>query len=127
MRLCHTDVSYPYRSTATSPSYPANTLSGKHTNRPKNHPKYPNPHKPPPSQKSDLVPCSDCAGLVLAVGASVKNFTPGDRVCANFCTDHVFGDITLDIRNTGLGGLVDGVLTEVRVFKAYVSGCDCLE
>ena len=71
-------------------------------------------------QKDDLVPCSDCAGQVLAVGSSVKNFSPGDRVCASF-GDLVHGDITFELRNSSLGGLVDGVLTEVRVFKAFVS------
>ena len=66
------------------------------------------------SLKDDVVPCSDGAGQVLAVGGSVKNFKPGDRVSANFSLDHVYGDIeSVEQRSTGLGGQVDGVLTEI--------------
>ena len=71
-------------------------------------------------QKDDVVPCSDCAAEVLAVGSSVTGFKPGDRVCANFSPLHIFGDTDLEKRKSGLGGLIDGVLTEYRVLPAEV-------
>ena len=71
--------------------------------------------------KDNVVPCSDGAGQVVAVGSSVENFKPGDRVSANFSLDHVYGDIeSLEQRSYGLGGLVDGVLTEYRAFPVHV-------
>ena len=71
-------------------------------------------------QKDDVVPCSDCAAEVLAVGSSVTGFKPGDRVCANFSPLHIFGDTDLEKRKSGLGALIDGVLTEYRVLPAEV-------
>ncbi|EJD06311.1 NAD-binding protein [Fomitiporia mediterranea MF3/22] len=68
----------------------------------------------------NIVPGSDCAGEVLSVGSNVKNFKPGDRVSANFALEHIHGDIeSEEQRATGLGGLIDGVLTECRTFPAY--------
>ena len=71
-------------------------------------------------QKENVVPGSDCAGEIVAVGAAVKGWKKGDRVCANFSVDHISGDITLDIRNSGLGAPIDGVLTEYKVLPAHV-------
>ncbi|KAJ6477924.1 hypothetical protein C8R47DRAFT_1219828 [Mycena vitilis] len=63
----------------------------------------------------DLVPCSDMAGEVIAVGAGVKDWKVGDRVCANFLVDKIHDDAPgVD----GLGGNVHGVLTEYRTFPA---------
>jgi len=75
--------------------------------------------KYPLGQKEDVVPCSDCAAEVLCVGSEVKGFKPGDRVCANFSPDHVFGDVDLGKRKAGLGAYVDGVLTEYRLLPAH--------
>ncbi|KAG6843550.1 hypothetical protein H0H87_003323 [Tephrocybe sp. NHM501043] len=58
------------------------------------------------------------AGEVVAVGADVKNWKVGDRVCANFATGHLFGSPTRASIKTGLGGQIDGVLTEFRAFPA---------
>ncbi|KAJ7673668.1 NAD(P)-binding protein, partial [Mycena polygramma] len=65
----------------------------------------------------DLVPCSDMAGEVIAVGraADVKDWKVGDRVCATFLVDKIHDDAPgVD----GLGGNVHGVLTEYRTFPA---------
>ncbi|KAF7775726.1 hypothetical protein Agabi119p4_4119 [Agaricus bisporus var. burnettii] len=66
-----------------------------------------------------LVPCSDMAGEVLALGEGVLDFKVGDRVCANFSTDHLYGDPTPDIIKSSLGGQSHGVLTQYRTFPAH--------
>lgn len=50
----------------------------------------------------------------------MKDWKVGDRVCSNFSIEHVFGDIDQAKRDAGLGGKIDGVLTEYRSFPAYV-------
>ncbi|GLB41522.1 putative alcohol dehydrogenase [Lyophyllum shimeji] len=67
----------------------------------------------------NLVPCSDMAGEIVDVGEDVKAWKVGDRVCANFATDHVYGDPTPDTQNTALGGQAQGVLTEYRAFPSH--------
>lgn len=69
-----------------------------------------------------MIPCSDMAGEVIAVGEDVKNWKKGDRVCSNFCTDHIFGDTNAEIIQTSLGGQSNGVLTQYRNFPAHVNG-----
>ncbi|KAJ7734746.1 NAD(P)-binding protein [Mycena maculata] len=65
---------------------------------------YPKPLQP------GIVPVSDMAGEIVAVGSSVTNFSVGDRVCANFAMPgFTFGD---------LGAEIDGVLTQFKVFDA---------
>ncbi|KAF8998124.1 alcohol dehydrogenase superfamily protein [Cyathus striatus] len=66
-----------------------------------------------------FVPCSDMAGEIVAVGEDVKGWKVGDRVLANFSTDHIFGDTNPEIQNTSLGGQAKGVLTEYRTFPAH--------
>ncbi|KAF8191042.1 NAD-P-binding protein [Mycena galopus ATCC 62051] len=63
----------------------------------------------------NLVPCSDMAGEVIAVGADVKEWKVGDRVCANFMLDALHNDSP---NEEALGGAVHGVLTEYRKFSA---------
>ncbi|KAG7445440.1 alcohol dehydrogenase superfamily protein [Guyanagaster necrorhizus] len=69
--------------------------------------------------KENLVPCSDMAGEVVATGSDVTRWKVGDRVCANFTTDHLDGDITAEIFDTSLGAALHGVLTEYRDFPDY--------
>jgi len=69
--------------------------------------------------KEDLVPCSDMAGEVIAVGDQVTQWKVGDRVSANFALEHLYGNITEEIRDTALGAPIDGVLTEYKLFPAY--------
>jgi NADPH:quinone reductase-like Zn-dependent oxidoreductase len=63
------------------------------------------------------------AGIVAAVGDGVRDWKQGDRVCANFSLDHIDGDITPEIKMTGLGAPIDGVLREYIVVPAHVSLC----
>ncbi|KAH9924507.1 NAD-P-binding protein [Fomitopsis serialis] len=73
----------------------------------------------PLGQKDNVVPGSDMAGEILAVGEDVNDWAVGDKVCANFAVDHIFGDVTEDIKLSGLGGPIDGVLTEYKVLPAH--------
>jgi len=65
-----------------------------------------------PGQKENVIPCSDGAGEIVALGEEVKGWKIGDRVCPNFNLDHIHGDVTEAIKNTGLGGQIDGVLRD---------------
>lgn len=64
----------------------------------------------PPRQ--GLVPLSDGAGEVLAVGDSVKRFKPGDRVAATFHQRWPGGRFTREAMGFDLGGSLDGMLAE---------------
>ncbi|KAJ7648775.1 alcohol dehydrogenase superfamily protein [Mycena polygramma] len=68
---------------------------------------------------SNLVPCSDMAGEVIAVGEDVKDWKRGDRVSANFMLDKLHAEQTAKIAASALGGAVHGVLTEYRTFPAH--------
>jgi len=59
------------------------------------------------------------AGEIIALGGDVSDWKVGDRVCANF-SEHLYGDTTIAIINTSLGGQAHGVLTQYRTFPAYV-------
>ncbi|KAF8647575.1 hypothetical protein AX16_006614 [Volvariella volvacea WC 439] len=67
----------------------------------------------------ELVPCSDMAGEVVGVGDLVKEWSIGDRVCANFFMDHIYGDVDEKKGDTALGGAINGVLTEYKTFPAH--------
>jgi NADPH:quinone reductase-like Zn-dependent oxidoreductase len=58
------------------------------------------------------IPNSDGAGEVLAVGAGVTRFAPGDRVAGTFFQRWDDGPITADAMASALGGALDGVLAE---------------
>ncbi|KAJ7614432.1 chaperonin 10-like protein, partial [Roridomyces roridus] len=68
----------------------------------------------------NLVPCSDMAGEIVAVGEDVHGWKAGDRVCANFMIDKIHNDsMSMEIANSALGGAIHGVLTEYRCFPAH--------
>jgi NADPH:quinone reductase-like Zn-dependent oxidoreductase len=63
-----------------------------------------------------LVPCSDAAGEVIAVGEGAALWRPGDRVMANFMPGWIEGEVNEEKAKTALGAGVDGVLAEQVVF-----------
>ncbi|WNJ99438.1 NAD(P)-dependent alcohol dehydrogenase [Thalassospiraceae bacterium LMO-JJ14] len=71
-------------------------------------------------KQADLVPLSDGAGTVEAVGAGVHEFKPGDRVTACFFLDWPTGTATEHAMESDSGRAVDGMLQEYRVIP--VSG-----
>ncbi|KAI0632997.1 NAD-P-binding protein [Trametes polyzona] len=76
----------------------------------------------PQSQKENPVPGSDCAGEIVALGseaAEAGHWRVGDRVCSNFAVDHIYGEATEEIKASGLGAPIDGVLTEYKVLPAH--------
>ena len=69
-------------------------------------------------QKFPLVPVSDGAGVVETVGQGVRAFAPGDRVIGSFFETWLGGEPSQAKMRAALGGAVDGVLAEYRVFPA---------
>jgi NADPH:quinone reductase-like Zn-dependent oxidoreductase len=67
------------------------------------------------SPAPDLIPVSDGAGEVAAVGEGVTRFAVGDRVAGIFSQSWLGGDQVADDWNTTLGGGVDGMLAEYAV------------
>src|SRR5262245_9450347 len=59
-----------------------------------------------------LVPLSDGAGEVVAVGAGVRSFAPGDRVIGSFFQLWADGELGVEGRASALGGAIDGLLAE---------------
>jgi NADPH:quinone reductase-like Zn-dependent oxidoreductase len=71
--------------------------------------------------KPNVIPGSDMAGTVAAVGDGVQHWKAGDRVSVNFTIDHLDGDVTLETGPSGLGAPIDGVLKEYLVVPQHVS------
>ena len=69
-----------------------------------------------PKLKMPVVPLSDGAGEVAAVGESVTKWKVGDRVCPIFMQDWIDGEIDFQKARTALGGDLDGCLREFGVF-----------
>ncbi|MGJ4903511.1 NAD(P)-dependent alcohol dehydrogenase [Bradyrhizobium sp. HKCCYLRH2060] len=67
-------------------------------------------------QKFPLVPLSDGAGVVEAVGEGVAAFAAGDRVIGSFFESWTGGEPSEAKMRAALGGAVDGTLTQYRVF-----------
>jgi NADPH:quinone reductase-like Zn-dependent oxidoreductase len=76
-----------------------------------------------------LIPFSDGAGEVAAVGAGVTRVAVGDKVCPLFFQSWLSGPIVAESRNKPLGGPLSGVLQQkmlldadgVSKFPAYLS------
>lgn len=71
-----------------------------------------------PRQSLPLIPCSDGVGEVLSTGSSVLDFKPGDRVAGLFAQDWISGPPCKSHFKSTLGGPLDGVLCEQRIFPA---------
>jgi NADPH:quinone reductase-like Zn-dependent oxidoreductase len=59
-----------------------------------------------------VIPLSDGAGEVTAVGAGVTEFKVGDRVASTFFQTWTGGRMPVDASKNSLGGQLDGMLTE---------------
>lgn len=66
----------------------------------------------PRNDTKNVVPLSDGAGEVVAVGEDVSKWNVGDRVAANFMRDFLAGPATETALRSGLGGGVDGMLQQ---------------
>ncbi len=64
-----------------------------------------------------LVPLSDAAGEVVAVGADVTRVAPRDRVAGTFFQDWLDGPLDERKAASALGGGIDGVLAELVVLQ----------
>lgn len=69
-----------------------------------------------PRLKMPLVPFSDGAGEVVAVGGAVTKWKTGDRVSPIFMQGWIDGEIDFQKARTALGGDRDGCLREFGVF-----------
>jgi NADPH:quinone reductase-like Zn-dependent oxidoreductase len=65
-----------------------------------------------PGSLTPLIPCSDGAGEVEAVGPGVTAWAPGDRVIGCFFQRWEAGHITRETMRSDLGGPLHGVLSE---------------
>ena len=68
-------------------------------------------------KKQNLVPLSDGAGEIVALGADVDGWQVGDRVVGCIFPDWQSGPATPRRVTASLGGSVDGVACEYRVFR----------
>ncbi|MDZ8186119.1 MAG: NAD(P)-dependent alcohol dehydrogenase [Nostoc sp. ChiSLP02] len=66
-------------------------------------------------QQYPLIPMSDGAGEVVAVGEGVTRVKVGDRVAATFFQDWIYGSLTREKMKSDLGGGIDGMLAEYVV------------
>jgi len=67
--------------------------------------------------KPDLIPLSDGAGDVVAVGPGVTRFKTGDRVAGCFMQRWFGGPIRESVMGSAMGGAIDGMLTELAVLE----------
>ena len=64
----------------------------------------------------EIVPCSDGAGTIVAIGGNVTLHRVGDRVCTLFHQGHQSGLFSPALRKTTLGSAIDGPLREYAVY-----------
>jgi NADPH:quinone reductase-like Zn-dependent oxidoreductase len=68
-----------------------------------------------PRQPLPLIPCSDGAGEVVALGAGVDRVAVGDRVTTSFAQKWLDGEPDKSVQRSTLGGPLDGTLAELMV------------
>lgn len=68
-------------------------------------------------RSSPIVPLSDGAGEVIAIGSAVSALRTGDRVAANFFPTWVNGELSEYHHTNALGGSRDGMLCEEVVLN----------
>lgn len=66
--------------------------------------------------KPNVVPGSDGAGTVIAIGKHVTRFQPGDKVITMLNQQHIAGSLTSQTASFGLGASVDGTLRSIGAF-----------
>ncbi len=67
-------------------------------------------------KQADLIPLSDGAGEVVAVGEGASRYKPGDRVLGSFFPNWRDGPPSAAKLAGALGGEADGVMSELRAF-----------
>lgn len=67
--------------------------------------------------KPDLIPLSDGAGEVAAIGAGVTRVKPGDRIAGTFMQRWIGGEADDQALTSAMGGAIDGMLTELAVLE----------
>jgi NADPH:quinone reductase-like Zn-dependent oxidoreductase len=70
-------------------------------------------------KRHDLIPLSDGAGVVAEVGPGVVGLKGGDRVVGCFFPEWTSGEPSAENLAVSLGGTVDGVASEYRVFPEH--------
>ena len=68
-------------------------------------------------RKVDLIPLSDAAGEVVALGEGASRFQVGARVTASFFQDWISGPADQSKINSDIGRDRDGILCELRAFR----------
>jgi len=67
--------------------------------------------------KFPVIPLSDGAGEIAAIGPGVTQFKPGDRVTSTFFVNWTGGRMSSDASRNSLGGMVDGVLADYALLN----------
>lgn len=72
----------------------------------------------PDKQPKGLIPVSDSAGVVTAVGEGVTEFAVGDRVTSHLYQDWIDGPWLNEYADAQIGGPINGGLAEYQVLRA---------